>query len=152
MTLSCRSLLFRDAIERNVLGAMPNNLQDEEFPSDIQTIVLDVPLFIGAAIVLQEARAFFLSDTGIYLFADDPECKERVNVALAEAVGIWDRLGPITRVVQEKYHVQAKEWCDATMAEDIETVLLSQGSPVYAFAPAEGAKVGLQQCFDFLYD
>ena len=145
-----RSLLFRDAKERNVLRAMSSNLQDEEFPSGIQPIVLDVPLFIEAAIVLQEAKAVILSDTGIYLSADDPEYKQGVNTALAEAVGIWDRLGPITRVVQEKYHVQAREWCDAILAEDIETVLLSHGSPVYA--PAEGAKVGLQQCFDFLYD
>lgn len=142
-----RSLLFRNAKERNVLRTMLT--QSEEFPRGIKPILLDVPLFIEAAVVVEEAKAVILSDTGIYLSAEDPEYAKGVNVGIAEAIGIWDRLGPITRVVQEKYDTQAREWCDAILAEDIETVLLSHGTPVYV--PPESAKVGFRQCFDFLY-
>jgi len=143
-----RSLLFRDAKERNVLRTLPRSIQHDEFPRGIKPILLDVPLFIEAAVVVEGAKAVILSDTGIYLSAEDPEYKN-ANVGIAEAIGIWDSLGPITRVVQEQYAVQSREWCDAILSEDIETVLLSHGTPVYA--PSEGAKAGLRKCFDFLY-
>lgn len=147
-----RSLLFRDVHGRDMLRELPNSLESTEghpeFPQGIRAIILDVPLFIEAAIVVESAKAVVLSDTGICLSADDPEYKEGVNIGLAEAAGIWDRLGPITRVVQEKYDEKAREWCDAILTEDFDTVLLSHGSPVVQ----DCGKESFRECFDFLYN
>lgn len=150
-----RSLLFRNIQESSMLRTMPvDKVTASEFPRGIKAILLDVPLFIEAAIVIPSAKAVVLSDTGIYLSAEDSGYQQGVNVNIAKALGIWDRLGPITRVVQERYHQEAREWCDAILAEDFERVLLSHGSPVYdggGGTGTENAKMGFQECFDFLY-
>jgi hypothetical protein len=143
-----RSLLFGEASNRQCLRVIPDSLMEEtheDFPRNIEALVLNVPFFIEAAVYLKNKSAIVLADTAIKLAADDPEY-ENMNVSLAESIGIYDRLGPITRVVQEKYSEEALKWCNAVLAKDFDMVLCSHGSPV-----VNQGKKNFRECFDFLF-
>lgn len=142
-----RSLLFQEVSNRQRLRIIPDSLMDEtheDFPGNIEALVLNVPFFIEAAVYLKNKNAIVVADTAIKLAADDPEY-ENMNVSLAESMGIYDRLGPITRVVQEQYSEEALKWCNAVLTKDFDMVLCSHGSPV-----VNQGKTSFRDCFEFL--
>jgi hypothetical protein len=152
-----RSLLFKDAAANGVLREIPFSGtlgRDEdggsisEFPhQDIQAIVLDVPFFIEAAIFLKSKNVLMLADTGIKLDASDAEYAN-VNQQLAESLGVWDKLGPITKVVQQTYKKEAKEWAMRITDEcDFDLILAAHGTPI-----VHNGKQEFEQCFSFLFD
>lgn len=152
-----RSLLFKDAAANGVLREIPFSgtlgLDEDggsisEFPhQDVEAIVLDVPFFIEAAIFLKSKNVLMLADTGIKLDASDAEYAN-VNQQLAESLGVWDKLGPITKVVQQTYKKEAKEWAMRITDEcDFDLILAAHGTPI-----VHNGKQEFEQCFSFLFD
>lgn len=152
-----RSFLFKDAEAKGVLREIPKAErigQDEEdgnmpeFPhQDIEAVILDVPFFIEAAVHLKTKKVLMLADTGIKLDADDSEYAN-INQQLAESLGVWDKLGPITKVVQQRYKKEAREWSRRIIDEcDFDLILAAHGTAVVC-----NGKQEFEQCFSFLFD
>ena len=137
-----RSLFFREVQARGVLRI----LGQDELPKGMECAVFDVPFFNEAAIYLKNCKALLLADTGICLSASDPEYQNS-NQFLAEKLGVWDRLGPITRVVLEKNSKEAKVWSSKILDEfEFETIIPAHGS-----SPLTGnGQQQFRDCFDFL--
>jgi hypothetical protein len=138
-----RKWLFREVESRGVLREIDPS--SGEFPDSLGAATFSVPLFVESAIYIKKARAVVLSDTGLKLAADDPEYAS-ANRFLAEAVGIWDEVGPITKAVLEKYPDEAKAWCRETLGFDFCNLLLSHGTAVVEISGRES----FEKCMDFL--
>jgi hypothetical protein len=142
-----RSLLFRAQRARGQCSILGVDPFPAELEGQVRTVLFNVPFFLEAAIVLPRHKVLLLADTGICLSASDPEYSTgKVQVKLAETIGVWDRLGPITRVVFEQYKEQGKEWVEKVLDEDFETVVPAHGS-----APLRDGKTAFKNCFDFLF-
>ncbi|PRW55989.1 glucan endo-1,3-beta-D-glucosidase [Chlorella sorokiniana] len=74
-----------------------------ELQGQVESELLTAPFFIEAAVVLPQHGALLLADTGFKLDAAEYGYISSGNIAAAEKAGVWDRLGPITRIVFEKY-------------------------------------------------
>ncbi|KAI8102107.1 hypothetical protein M9434_007166 [Picochlorum sp. BPE23] len=146
-----RSLLFREAQNRGILKTIPSGGEvNDEFPlQDIGAYTLDVPFFIESLIHLKEKDIIMVADTGIFLSSDDDEYSSgKVNTALAESLGIWNKLGPITKVVQETYDVESRKWAQQVLDDaEFDMVLAAHGTPIVA-----DGKHQFRQCFSFLFD
>jgi len=151
LPLPGRSLLFKTVRRRGqcrVLGQdpFPMDLQDQ-----VHCVLFDVPLFMEAAVSLPRHNALLLADTAVCLSAQDPEylrMSER-EINLSKRMGVWDRLGPVTKAVFEKYPEKGRAWVEAVLAEcpDFDKVIPAHGS-----APiSENARAEFKNCFDFLY-
>ena len=66
----------------------------------------------------------------------------------ARRLGVWDRLGPITRAVFESAPERGRAWVARVLAHDGVRVVL----PAHATAPAPGGRQGFADCFDFLLE
>lgn len=74
-----------------------------ELEGQLDWEVLRAPFFIEAAVVLPQHSALLLADTGFCMAASEYAHLGQGNIDAAKKVGVWDRLGPITRVVFDKY-------------------------------------------------
>lgn len=142
-----RSLFFSSQRKQcAILGVDPFPV---ELQGQVQTVLLDVPFFLEAAVCLPRHKVLLLADTGICLSKDDPEyaSSKNLNVKLAENIGIWDRLGPITRILFEKYPEQGKSWVEAVLSECPEWDMVV---PAHGSAPVKNGRVQFKDCYDFL--
>lgn len=146
-----RSLLFREAEDKGLLRTIPSsNEVNDEFPSnDIGAYTLDVPFFIESLIHLRRKDIIMVADTGIFLSSDDDEYSSgQVNTSIAETLGIWNKLGPITKVVQETYDVESRKWAQQVLDNaEFDMVLAAHGTPI-----VHDGKEQFRQCFSFLLD
>lgn len=146
-----RSLLFRNARARGQCRTLGHDPLPEELQGQVHTVLFDVPFFLEAAVSLPRHSALLLADTAVCLSASDPEYSgigER-NEKVARQLGVWDRLGPVTRVVFQQYPQQGKAWVEAVLDEcpEFDVVLPAHGS-----APiTTEARQAFKNCFDFLY-
>lgn len=142
-----RNLFFRSQRKQcATLGVDPLPL---ELQGQVQTVLFDVPFFLEAAVCLPRHKVLLLADTGICLSANDPEYSSLkiFNVKLAEKIGIWDRLGPITRIIFEKYPEEGKAWVEKVLNEcEFDTVV-----PAHGTAPVKDGRTAFKNCFDFLF-
>ena len=145
-----RSLFFRSLRARGQSATLGVDTLPFELQGQLQTVLFNVPFFLEAAIILPRHRALLLADTGISLSASDPEYASLKgnNVKMAEKMGVWDRLGPITRIVFEQYPQQGKAWVEAVLSEcpDWDVVVPAHGS-----APVKQGRAAFKNCFDFLF-
>jgi hypothetical protein len=118
-----------------------------ELQGQVESELLTAPFFIEAAVVLPQHGALLLADTGFKLDAAEYGYISSGNIAAAEKAGVWDRLGPITRIVFEKYPKEGRAWCDALLAKEWHTVI-----PAHASAPVRDGRAAFKSCFDFLYN
>jgi Domain of unknown function (DUF4336) len=142
-----RSLFFGSQRARGQCATLGVDALPSELQGQVKTILFDVPFFLEAAVCLPRHQVLLLADTAICLSADDPEYASS-NVKMAEKMGIWDRLGPITRVVFERYPQQGKAWVEAVLSEcgDWDVVVPAHGS-----APVQNGRIAFKDCFNFLF-
>ncbi|PSC74690.1 isoform 1 [Micractinium conductrix] len=127
-----------------VLGVDP---LPAELQGQIETEVLTAPFFIEAAVILPQHGALLLADTGFCMSAAEYGHLGAGNIKAAKKVGVWDRLGPITKVVFDKCPEQGRAWVDAILARQTwDTVV-----PAHATAPIRDGRAAFKACFDFLY-
>lgn len=67
------------------------------------------------------------------------------SIKAAQQVGVWDRLGPITRIVFDKFPDQGRAWVAAVQEYDYDVVI-----PAHASAPVADGKAAFSDCFSFL--
>jgi hypothetical protein len=132
----CRSLGV-DALPNDLVGAL-------------DCAVLDVPLFLEAAVHLPRHRAIIFADSAVFLSSSDPEYAKMgsFSVGLAKQLGIWDRVGPLTKPVFERYPTEGKEWAERVfnMAAECDYIVTLHGS-----APSGPCNVlrAVEDCFEF---
>lgn len=61
-------------------------------------------------------------------------------------MGVWDRLGPITRVVFEAVPEQGRAWVEALLAREGWDLVI----PAHASSPIRGGRAAFRECFAFL--
>lgn len=144
-----RSLLFRSQRARGQCATLGVDPLPFELQGQVQTVLFDVPFFLEAAVCLPHHQVLLLADTGICLSANDPEYSalRKINVKMAEKIGIWDRLGPITRIVFEQYPEQGKSWVEAVLSECPEWDIVV---PAHGSAPVKDGRTAFKNCFEFL--
>lgn len=158
-----RSLLFASIPQRqmNFSERKCKTLGKDPFPpelsDDISAILFDVPFFVEAAIVLRKYNALLLADTGICLSASDPEyaSMSEQSVSIARSMGLWDRLGPVTRIVFERYPEQGRDWVNAVL-NTLDESMMKGGEdvvvlPAHSSAPVVNGREAFKNCFDFLF-
>ncbi|KAI3425842.1 hypothetical protein D9Q98_007816 [Chlorella vulgaris] len=118
-----------------------------ELEGQVETELLAVPFFIEMAVVLPQYRALLLADTGFCMSAEDYAGASKANVDAASKMGVWDRLGPVTRNVFEANPKVGKEWVDAVLARSNWDVVI----PAHATAPIADGPRAFKDCFDFLF-
>ena len=140
-----RNLLFRKFRQNNscrFIGIDP-------LPEGVQACTISVPFFLEAALYFEHQKAVVLSDTGIFLSASDPEYASLSgrNKEIASKLGIYDRLGPITKAVFESFPKDGRRWVDEISEKwfDMELIFPAHGS-----APVRNALSSFKDCFDFL--
>jgi hypothetical protein len=144
-----RSLFFNSQRSRGQCATLGVDPFPAELQGQVETVLFDVPFFLEAAINLPRHRVLLLADTGICLSAEDPEYSSgSVNVKMASKMGVWDRLGPITRIVFEKYPEQGKKWVDAVLSENLDWDIVV---PAHGSAPVQDGRNAFKSCFDFLF-
>jgi hypothetical protein len=148
LPLPGRSWLFAAARARNPCATLGLDPLPADLEGQMQVALLDVPLFLEAAVALPRHRALLLADTGVCLAADDPEyaAMPARGVQVARRLGVWDRLGPVTRVLFERHPEAGRAWVEAVLGFDFEVVLPAHGS-----APVRGGPAAVAACFDFLF-
>lgn len=61
-------------------------------------------------------------------------------------MGLYDRLGPVTKLVFERYPEAGRAWVEEVLRLDFEVLLPGHGS-----APVTNGRQAFAACFDFLY-
>lgn len=117
-----------------------------ELGEQLEWELLTAPFFIEAAVVLPQHKALLLADTGFCISAAEYSHLGQGNIDAAKKVGVWDRLGPITRVVFENNPDNGRRWVEAVQRRDFDVVI-----PAHATAPVRDGKQAFAACFDFLY-
>ena len=152
-----RSLLFGGARNRGQIKSMGVDPWPAELEGELEAVVFDVPFFMEAALCLTKHRTLMLADTAICLSASDPEYANlpSTGLALAKQIGLYDRLGPVTRVVFEKYSEQGKAWVNNVLEKcDFDMIVPAHGSAPVGTRGDGGssAKAAFKDCFDFLFE
>lgn len=143
-----RGLYFGSTKERNPQATLGETPLPAQLQGQLDIVVFNVPLFVEAAVILPKHGALCVADTALKLAADDDDYKSMgsMSVKTAQTMGIYDRLGPITQIVFEKYPDQGRTWVDSVLTKDFDMVV-----PGHASAPVKPGKEAFRACFDFLY-
>lgn len=151
-----RSLFFNGARDRGQIKYIGVDPWPVELQGEVDAVLLDVPFFLEAALCFTRHRTLMVADTAICLSASDPEYANlpSTGLALAKQIGLWDRLGPVTRIVFEKYSDEGRAWVNNVLEKlDFDIIVPGHGSAPVGTRGDGGsaAKQAFKECFDFLY-
>lgn len=151
-----RSLFFNGARKRGQIRSIGVDPWPAELQGEVDAVLFDVPFFIEAALCFTKHKILMVADTAICLSASDPEYANlpSTGLALAKQIGLWDRLGPVTRIVFEKYSEKGRAWVNAVLEElDFDIIVPGHGSAPVGTRGDGGssAKLAFKECFGFLY-
>ncbi|KAK9819860.1 hypothetical protein WJX72_003408 [[Myrmecia] bisecta] len=121
-------------------------LGDEAPPAwagQIEQAVFQTRFLTELGFVLCTQRALLVSDAALRV---DETCIGDSDPSTAQKLGLWKRLGPVTRQVFEKYPEAGKRWVERIQEFDFDMVV-----PAHMAAPVMDGKRQFADCFDFLY-